>query len=102
MNKMANVQWTAATAATELIAMHQLRAGNMALGAGLYGATGYLFGEAMQRGDGLAVTNGLWNAISNVAGALVGVWMFGESLDTKKWMGLALGTASVILLSSNN
>ena len=95
------VQWTAATQLAEMAAMAQLRAGNTAAGCSLYAGTGYLFQQAMNtEGSGLAVSNGMWNAFSNVAGALVGVWGFGESLDNRKMLGLGLGVASALLLGT--
>lgn len=94
--------WTAATEAMELLAMGQLRTGNTPVGMGLYAATAWLFQRAMgqaSEADRLAVTNGLWNAFSNVAGAGLGVVMFDERLSGTRLLGLGLGVASAILLS---
>ncbi len=95
------VQWTAATQLAEMAAMAQLRSGNTAAGAALYGGTAVLFQNAMSaEGSGLAVSNGMWNAFSNVAGALVGVFGFGEQLNSRKMLGLGLGVASALLLGT--
>ena len=86
------VSWTAATELAEMAAMSQLRAGNTTMGCTLYAGTGYLFQRAMEGdGEGLAVSNGLWNAFSNVAGAFLGMYGFGETISTKKLLGLGLG-----------
>lgn len=101
------LETTLLMSASEAFALYSIRkyVDTNSTGELLAGVAGYalLAGFLLPRSirladDGLAVANGLWNAMSNITGLVIGVTLFSEKLTTKKLIGLILGTVSVYLL----
>ena len=100
------VGWTALTEGSELVALYSLKAYTrnaqppyLLAGMAVYAATGYLLTRGIEAA-GVGVANGLWNAFSNVAGAIIGISQ-GEQYKPHQWVGLGLGIVSAVLLSIN-
>lgn len=47
---------------------------------------------------GMAVLNILWDSISNILIAVVGVFIFGEKISLTNWLGIFLCTVGIILV----
>ena len=98
------VKWVGITEMAELFALYNLKEYTLTyadaflfIGMGAYAITGYFVTYAISSG-GVGVANGLWNAFSNLAGALIGLYT-GESYNWIQILGLVLGGLSSILLS---
>ncbi len=52
------------------------------------------------RRNGIALTNGYWNAFTNVTHTLLGRFLFNETLSTHQYAGLALVTVGICLLGN--
>lgn len=49
-------------------------------------------------GNGLALTNAYWNAMTNLTHAVIGVSFYGETLSQAQIAGILLVTAGIVLL----
>jgi multidrug transporter EmrE-like cation transporter len=49
--------------------------------------------------QGMAVTNLVWNLISNTIVTLQGVFIFGESIKGLRWVAMAMGLVSLVLFA---
>jgi len=57
-----------------------------------------IFLKAMKY-QGMAVTNLVWNLISNTIVTLQGVFIFGESIKGLRWVAMAMGLVSLVLFA---
>ena len=64
----------------------------------LYAMEPLIFLKAMKY-EGMAVTNLVWNLMSNVIVTLQGVFIFGESIKGLRWLGIAMSLVSLTLLA---
>jgi multidrug transporter EmrE-like cation transporter len=64
----------------------------------LYGMEPLIFLKAMSF-EGMAVTNLVWNLLSNVIVTLCGVLIFGESIKGLRWLGIAMSLVALTLLA---
>ena len=64
----------------------------------LYGIEPLIFLKAMSF-EGMAVTNLVWNLLSNIIVTLSGVLIFGESIKGLRWLGIAMSLVSLALLA---
>ena len=67
----------------------------------LYIIVALLFYFSLTLGNGIAITNGLWNAGTLVCVTIIGVCMFQEKLYWNHYTGLALGVGSALFLMFN-
>lgn len=63
----------------------------------IYSLQPLLFYKALSV-KGMAILNVLWDAISSVLIALVGVFIFGEKISLTNWLGIVLCTAGILLV----
>jgi multidrug transporter EmrE-like cation transporter len=49
--------------------------------------------------EGMAVTNLIWNLMSNIIVTFQGVFIFGESIKGVRWLGIAMSLVSLALLA---
>jgi len=49
--------------------------------------------------QGMAVTNLVWNLISNIIVTVQGVFIFGESIKGLRWVAMAMGIVSLVLFA---
>jgi multidrug transporter EmrE-like cation transporter len=68
------------------------------LGIGLYAPQVLVFIRAMDY-EGMAVTNLIWNMISDIIVTLEGVIMFKESIKGMRWLGIIMSIFSLGLLA---
>jgi multidrug transporter EmrE-like cation transporter len=47
----------------------------------------------------MAVTNLIWNLMSNIIVTLQGVFVFGESIKGTRWLGICMSLVSLCLLA---
>jgi len=48
--------------------------------------------------QGMGIVNALWNSVSSILIALIGILVFGENISPRNWLGIFLCTAGIILL----
>lgn len=84
---------------TEVLADTAAKSG-LALGAyGGYAALAYELQMILNRdGNGLALTNALWNGMTNVTHTLIGVAVYGEELSARELIGILFVTAGIFLI----
>lgn len=63
-----------------------------------YNVLAYVLTQALPYNN-LALTNGYWNAMTNITHAALGVAVFGESLSAAQLLGLVLISGGIILLA---
>ena len=68
------------------------------LGIGLYAPQVLVFIRALDY-EGMAVTNLIWNMISDILVTLEGVILFGESVKGLRWLGICMSILSLALLA---
>lgn len=68
------------------------------IGIGVYNVLALMLLHFFRRGGSLALTNGAWDAWSNVATTLYAVLFAGERLTPTNYLGLALTIAGLALL----
>jgi len=51
------------------------------------------------RSGGMALSNLIWNLMSNIIITAMGVFYFGEKMHGVKWIGVGMGLFSMILLA---
>jgi len=83
--------------ATEVVGDTAAKAGNAPLTYASYAALAYEL-QVILHSNGLALTNAYWNAMTNVTHTLIGKFVFGESLSTQQYTGIALITLGILLL----
>jgi multidrug transporter EmrE-like cation transporter len=70
----------------------------------VYVVVAYAFGSifwlpALLHKNQLAIMGTAWLLLATVATAVIGVFIFGESLTNLQWVGLGLAAAAILLLS---
>jgi len=50
----------------------------------------------------MTILNILWNIISNIVVSLIGIYFFGETLNTIQWIGIVLSLTGMTLLGIHN
>jgi multidrug transporter EmrE-like cation transporter len=68
------------------------------LAVGIYALEPFIFIRAMDY-EGMAVTNLVWNLMSDVIVTLNGVLFFGESIKGLRWLGISMSVVSLALLA---
>lgn len=68
------------------------------LSVSIYALEPLIFLKAMKH-EGMAVTNLIWNLMSNVIVTLQGVFVFGESIKGTRWVGICMSLLSLGLLA---
>lgn len=68
------------------------------LSMGIYTLQPLIFLKAMKY-EGMAVTNLIWNLMSNIIVTLQGVFVFGESIKGTRWLGICMSLISLCLLA---
>jgi multidrug transporter EmrE-like cation transporter len=66
-----------------------------------YGLQPMIFIQGTRSG-GMALSNLIWNLMSNIVIAAIGVFYFGEKMRGVKWVGVGMGLFAMILLSWDN
>lgn len=51
-------------------------------------------------GRNLSLVGMLFSVVSLIGSALIGIFLFGETLSAREWLGLVLGVVSAVLLAS--
>lgn len=64
----------------------------------VYALQPLIFLKAMKF-EGMAVTNLIWNLMSNIIVTLQGVFVFGESIKGTRWLGICMSLLSLCLLT---
>ena len=64
----------------------------------VYALQPLIFLKAMKF-EGMAVTNLIWNLMSNIIVTLQGVFVFGESIKGTRWLGICMSLLSLGLLA---
>lgn len=62
-----------------------------------YNALAYILQQVLPN-NSIAITNAYWNAFTNVTHTVLGVTVFGETLTTSQYAGIALITGGILLL----
>lgn len=57
-----------------------------------------IFYRILKNGQGIAMTNMIWNIASTIYGLLIGVIIFNEKLTNLQKIGATFGTLSVIMM----
>jgi len=63
-----------------------------------YGLQPMIFIQGVRSG-GMALSNLIWNLMSNIIITAMGVFYFGEKMHGVKWIGVGMGLFSMILLA---
>ena len=63
-----------------------------------YGLQPMIFIQGTRSG-GMALSNLIWNLMSNIIITVLGVFYFGEKMRGVKWIGVGMGLFAMILLS---
>ena len=63
----------------------------------IYSLEPLLFFKALSI-KGMAILNILWDSISNILIAVVGVFIFGEKMSLTNWLGIFLCTVGIVLV----
>lgn len=63
----------------------------------IYSLEPLLFFKALSI-KGMAILNILWDSISNILIAVVGVFIFGEKISLTNWLGIFLCTVGIVLV----
>ena len=63
-----------------------------------YGLQPMIFIQGTRSG-GMALSNLIWNLMSNIVIAGIGVFYFGEKMHGVKWIGVGMGLFAMVLLS---
>ena len=63
----------------------------------LYSLQPILFFKAISF-NGIGITNALWNSISTIVIAILGLLIFGEEISLRNWVGIFLCTVGIILV----
>jgi len=65
---------------------------------GIYALEPLLFLKAMNF-EGMAVTNLIWNLMSNIVVTAQGIFIFGESVRGVRWVGIGMSLVALALLA---
>lgn len=66
-----------------------------------YGLQPMIFIQGTRSG-GMALSNLIWNLMSNIVIAIIGIFYFGEKMRGVKWVGVGMGLFAMILLSMDD
>jgi len=66
-----------------------------------YGLQPMIFIQATRSG-GMALSNLIWNLMSNIIVTIIGVFYFGEKMRGVKWIGIGMGLFALILLAMDD
>ena len=66
-----------------------------------YGLQPMIFIQATRSG-GIALSNLIWNLMSNIIITVLGVFYFGEKMRGVKWIGVGMGLFAMVLLASDD
>jgi multidrug transporter EmrE-like cation transporter len=66
-----------------------------------YGLQPMIFIQGTRSG-GMALSNLIWNLMSNIVITGLGVFYFGEKMHGVKWVGVGMGLFAMVLLSWDN
>jgi multidrug transporter EmrE-like cation transporter len=50
----------------------------------------------------MVITNLIWNLASNILVTLSGVFLFGESIQTPKWLAIGMSLVSLAIFAYND
>ncbi len=64
-----------------------------------YGAAFFFMSQALKAGMPLGTAYAIWSGIGTAAIAIIGLLIFGESLDAAKLLGIGLIIAGVVILN---
>jgi multidrug transporter EmrE-like cation transporter len=64
----------------------------------LYAFEPYVFLKAMSNSN-MVITNLIWNLASNILVTLSGVFLFGESIQTPKWLAIGMSLVSLAIFA---
>jgi multidrug transporter EmrE-like cation transporter len=64
----------------------------------LYAFEPYVFLKAMSNSN-MVITNLIWNLASNILVTLSGVFFFGESIQTPKWLAIGMSLVSLAIFA---
>ena len=67
----------------------------------LYAFEPYVFLKAMSNSN-MVITNLIWNLASNILVTLSGVFLFGESIQTPKWLAIGMSLVSLAIFAYND
>ena len=67
----------------------------------LYAFEPYVFLKAMSTSN-MVITNLIWNLASNILVTLSGVFFFGESIQTPKWLAIGMSLVSLAIFAYND
>jgi len=98
---LSSIEAAAILAATEVVADTAAKQNNAVLCYAGYNALAYILQQVLPN-NSIAITNAYWNAFTNVTHTVIGVAMFGETLSTAQYTGIALITGGVLLLSQRD
>lgn len=66
----------------------------------IYALEPYIFLQAMKyTGEGLAVTNLIWNLSSDIIVTLIGVMWFGEAIKGMRWVAVGMSIVALMLFA---
>lgn len=64
----------------------------------VYAFQPYIFSKSLKY-DGMGTVNVVWNVISTCLIIIIGVFLFGEKLNSFQWSGVVLSILALVLLS---
>jgi len=85
----------------KLITLGKLPGSFFALSMLSYGLQPMIFIQGTRSG-GMALSNLIWNLMSNIVITGLGVFYFGEKMHGVKWIGVGMGLFAMILLSMDD
>lgn len=64
----------------------------------LYAGVGYCIYRIVNSGNGVGITNTIWNIASTIYGLLIGIIIFGERITNRQAFGIMLGGLGLIFM----